>query len=159
MSSAHNEHDVAPPQPGHGEAVSHIEPDDIGVGLLSVLGTFVAVVVLLIAVLLQAWFYNWKVEFSARQSGPLDPQLTPATIAEKQLDRINTYGWVDRKAHIRAIPIDRAMELVAAELGGMPSREAGDMPSREAGGMPSREAGRHAEPAAPEKLDKERGEK
>ena len=34
--------------------------------MLTVLFAFVAVVVLLIVVLLQAWFYNWKVELLAR---------------------------------------------------------------------------------------------
>ena len=93
-----------------------VEPDDIGVGLLTVVGAFVAVVVLLIAVLLQAWFYNWQFDALAQGRGPLDPQETPAAIAKKQLQRIETYGWVDRKKEIRGIPIDRAMELVAKEL-------------------------------------------
>ena len=116
MSYSHSEQDVAPAQAGHGEDVSHIEPDDIGVGMLTVLFAFVAVVVLLIVVLLQAWFYNWKVELSAQRTGPIDVQQTPAAIAQKQLQRIETYGWADRKTQARAIPISRAMELVAAEM-------------------------------------------
>ena len=117
MSYPQSEENVAPTAAGHGEGVSHIEPDDVGVGLLTVLGAFVAVVVLLIVVLLQVWFYNWKVELSARRTGPLDPQQTPAAIAEKQLQRIETYGWADPKTKKeRTIPIGRAMELVAADL-------------------------------------------
>ena len=117
MSHPHSEKDIAPAPAGHGEGVSHVEPDDVGVGLLTVLGAFVAVVVLLIVVLLQAWFYNWKVELSARCTGPLDPQQTPAAIAEKQLQRIEKYGWADpRTKKVRTIPIGLAMELVAAEL-------------------------------------------
>ena len=84
MSYSHSEPDVAPAQAGHGEGVSHVEPDDIGVGLLTVLFAFVAVVVLLVVVLLQAWFYNWKVELPAQRTGPIDAQQTPAAIAEKQ---------------------------------------------------------------------------
>jgi len=116
MSYSHRQQDDSPAEAGHGENVSHIEPDDIGVGMLTVLFAFVAVVVLLVVVLLQAWFYNWKVELTAQRTGPIDVQETPAAIAQKQLERIESYGWADRKTQARAIPISRAMELVAAEL-------------------------------------------
>jgi hypothetical protein len=96
--------------------LSHTEPDDIGVGLLSVLFAFVAVVVLLVVVLLQAWFYNWKVELLAQRSGPINAQASPTAITKEQIQRIETYGWADPKKHTRAIPINRAMELVAREL-------------------------------------------
>ena len=122
MSYSPREPDVAPADPenrvpaGHGEGTSHIEPDDIGVGMLTVLFAFVAVVVLLVVVLLQAWFYNWKVEVLARSRDEYVEQ-TPAAIAQEQLQRIETYGWADPKTKKgRAIPISRAMELVAREL-------------------------------------------
>jgi hypothetical protein len=121
MSYSHSEHEVAPAQVGHGEAVSHIEPDDIGVGMLTVLFAFVAIVVLLVVVLLQAWFYNWKVEILT-QWPAIDVQQAPAAIAQRQLERIETYGWADRKTQTRAIPVSRAMELVAKELAS-PSKE------------------------------------
>ena len=116
MSYPPSEQDVAPTHSGQGQGVSHIEPDDIGVGLLTVLFALVAVVVVLIVVLLQAWFYNWKVELLAKRTGPIDMQQTPAVIAEKQLQRIETYRWAERKTKARAIPISRAMELVAADM-------------------------------------------
>ncbi len=115
MSYKRSAEDVAPAQADHGEGVSHIEPDDIGVGLLTVLFAFVAVVVLLVVVLLQAWFYNWRVDVLARNRDEY-VQQTPAAIAEKQLQQINFYGWTDGKPRTRAIPISRAMELVAKEL-------------------------------------------
>jgi hypothetical protein len=127
MSYTPSEEDAAPAQAGYGAEVSHIEPDDIGVGLLSVLFAFVAVVVLLVIVLLQAWFYNWKGDLLAQRNGPLDGQETAAATAEKQLQRIETYGWADRKTQARAIPIGQAMELVAADL-------AGEAPGKETGG-------------------------
>ena len=77
---------------------SHIEPDDIGVGMLTVLFAFVAVVVLLFVVLLQAWFYNWKVDLLAQRNGPIDVQRRPSRSPE-QLQRIESYGWADRKNH------------------------------------------------------------
>jgi hypothetical protein len=116
MSYSHSQQDIAPAGTDHVENVSHIEPDDIGVGMLTVLFAFVAIVVLLVVVLLQAWFYNWKVELTVQRTGPIEVQEAPAAIAQKQLERIETYGWADRKTHARAIPISRAMELVAKDL-------------------------------------------
>jgi hypothetical protein len=116
MSYPHGEPEVASAQADQAEGVSHIEPDDVGVGLLTVLFTFVAVVVLLVVVLLQAWFYNWQGDLLAQRTGPIDLQQSPAAIAQKQLQRIETYGWADRKTQARAIPISRAMELVAADM-------------------------------------------
>jgi hypothetical protein len=116
MSNSLGEEDTAASAVDHGGDVSHVEPDDIGVGMLTVLFGFVAVVVLLVVVLLQVWFYNWKVELSAQRAGPIDTQLAPAMIAEKQRQRIETYGWADPKTRARAIPIERAMELVAADM-------------------------------------------
>ena len=80
---------LPPAQAGHGEEVSHVEPDDIGVGLLTVLFAFVAVVVLLVVVLLQAWFYNWKVDLMAERTGPINVQQAPAAVAQRQLKRID----------------------------------------------------------------------
>jgi len=120
------EPDVAPAAAIHGEDVSHVEPDNIGVAMLSVLFAFVAIVIVLIAVLLQAWFYNWKVDLLAQRAGPIDEQQTPAAIAEMQLQRIETYGWADPKTKKeRAIPISRAMEIVAAEMAAESGKEAG----------------------------------
>jgi hypothetical protein len=102
---------------GRGEGHSGVEPDNIGVAGLSVLFALVAVVIVLIAVLLQAWFYNWKVDLLAQRAGPIDPQQTPAAIAQMQLERIETYGWADPKTKKnRTIKIERAMDLVADEM-------------------------------------------
>ena len=49
------------------ENPSQVEPDEVNVGLLGVVGTFLAVVVVLIVVLLQAWFYNWRASMRRRQ--------------------------------------------------------------------------------------------
>ena len=126
MSYSRSEPDVASAPANHAQDVSHIEPDDIGVGLLVVLGALVAVVVLLVAVLLQAWFYNWQGALQARnlqtqdlqaqENGLINGQRTPAAIAQEQLQRIETYGWADDKKRARTIPISRAMELVAKEV-------------------------------------------
>ena len=133
MSHPQSESDVAPAPAAHAEVVSHVEPDNIGVAMLSVLFALVAVVIVLIAVLLQAWFYNWKVELLAQRAGPIDEQQTPAAIADLQLQRIESYGWADPKTRKnRTIPIGRAMELVAAEMAAEAAAPA--VPGKETGG-------------------------
>ncbi len=129
MTHSPSEPEVATPQAGHGEEVSHVEPDDIGVGLLTVLFAFVAVVVLLVVVLLQAWFYNWKVNLMAERTGPINVQQAPAAVAQRQLKQIDRFGWADDKKQARAIPIDRAMALVVKEMAGDPGA-----PGKEKGG-------------------------
>jgi hypothetical protein len=105
------------------EEVSRIEPDEIGVGVLSVVGALCAVVLILIVVLVQAWFYNWKDELLAQRTGPIDEQSAPAAIAQRQLQRVESYGWADAKKHVRAIPIARAMELIVQENGDVPAEK------------------------------------
>ena len=97
--------------------ISHVEPDDIGVGMLTVVGALCAVVLVLIVVLLQAWFYNWQDALEAKR---LRPDRRPGHAGDNrpgQLQRIEHYGWADEKKHVRAIPIQRAMELVVDEYG------------------------------------------
>ncbi len=117
MSYTQGDGEVSPAHASPNGAVSHIEPDEIGVGMLIVLFAFCAIVILLIVVLLQAWFYNWKVDLLAQKADETVVQQTPADIARVQLERIETYGWVDPKTKKeRAIPIGRAMELVAEDM-------------------------------------------
>jgi hypothetical protein len=99
---------------GHGGETSHVEPDDIGVGMMVVLFGLCAVSLALIVVLLQAWFYNWKDAVAADRP---QPESEPAAIAAMQVARIDRYGWVDAKKQIRAIPITRAMDLIVEEYG------------------------------------------
>lgn len=42
-----------------------------------------------------------------------DPAAERLRVQEQQLEQLNGYGWVDRKAGIAHIPIDRAMEILA----------------------------------------------
>jgi len=42
-----------------------------------------------------------------------DPAADRIRIQKEQLEQLSSYGWVDRKAKIARIPIDRAMDLVA----------------------------------------------
>ena len=86
-------------------------------GLLAVVGTFTAVVVVLIVVLLQAWFYNWRGSMAEAKILPMNSPETPLGRAlVEQQEKINSYHWINREAQVRAIPIERAMELVAQEM-------------------------------------------
>jgi hypothetical protein len=98
---------------------SQVEPDNIDVGLLAIVGAFIGVVVLLIVVLLQAWFYNWKAEITAARTLPGDAPQTPygRALIEQQ-EQLNSYHWANRESKTRAIPIERAMELVVKEMSG-----------------------------------------
>ncbi|MGA2618193.1 MAG: hypothetical protein ABSF26_11320 [Thermoguttaceae bacterium] len=94
-----------------------VERDEVDIGLLSVVGTFIATVVLLIAILLQAWFYDWRAELTEGRSRPAtDPQTALGQALLEQQEQINHYHWINREAGTRAIPIQRAMELVVREL-------------------------------------------
>jgi hypothetical protein len=60
-----------------------------------------------------------------RPSGPQLEGLNPLGEMRRWRDpdqaRLHSYGWVDRRAGVARIPIDRAMELVAAEQSQPPS--------------------------------------
>jgi hypothetical protein len=94
-----------------------VEPDQVNVGLLAAVGAFMAVVVLLVVVLLQAWFYDWRGSLTRSRAVPSDSLETALGRAlVEQREPIRSYHWVNREAGIRAIPIERARELVAREM-------------------------------------------
>jgi hypothetical protein len=71
-------------------------------------------------------------------------QAEPSTEFQKMrktdLGHLNGYGWVDRKAGIAHIPIDRAMEIVARS----------GLPSAVGSGAPASAASPEAKPLPPE---------
>lgn len=52
---------------------------------------------------------------------------------EARLERLGSYGWVDRRAGVAHIPIDQAMELVVK---GVRAKPAGGPEERRIGGQP-----------------------
>jgi hypothetical protein len=110
-----------------------VEPDEVNVGLLAVVGTFAAVVVVLIVVLLQAWFYNWRGSMADAKTLPMNSPETPLGRAlVEQQEKINSYHWVNREAHVRAIPIQRAMELEVQEMAA--AQKSSEKPGAKRGG-------------------------
>jgi len=65
--------------------------------------------------------------FAESQTSPPSPRLQVRPVQDlKQLrsaedEKLNSYGWVDQKAGLARIPIDRAMDLLAQK--GLPVRE------------------------------------
>lgn len=51
-----------------------------------------------------------------------DPLLDLEKMRARDADRLSTYAWVDRDAGVVQLPIERAIELLAAR--GLPAREA-----------------------------------
>lgn len=101
----------------HPHAPAVIEEDEVNVGLLAIIGAFSAVALFLIVVLLQAWFYNWKGDLvAARGPGADSAQTLLARAIVEQQEQINHYHWVNRETKVRAIPIQRAMELVVQDM-------------------------------------------
>jgi hypothetical protein len=109
----------------------HQYGDQVNAGLIAMIGLFAAVVLLLIVVLLQAWFYNWKEGLAAAQLVPVDDPQTPlGQMRIEQEEQIDSYHWVDRQKQVRAIPIGRAMALVAEELAAGPKDRKREMKDR-----------------------------
>jgi hypothetical protein len=115
MSDPESKHESA--SAAHSDELSHVEPDDIGVGMMTVLFGLCGISLLLIVVLLQAWFYNWKDAVVADRPAEVNSPTTAAAIAAEQLKRIEGYGWADAKKTVRTIPISRAMDLIVDEYG------------------------------------------
>lgn len=89
--------------------------DDLNTPVIALVGFIGAVVLFAIIVFLQVVFY--RVE--ARQRYEKDISQAPAeltTLVHNQQARLAEYHWFDEKKKIVSIPIQRAMELVAAEL-------------------------------------------
>jgi hypothetical protein len=49
-----------------------------------------------------------------------DPAADLVRVKQEELERLNTYGWMDREHKIAHIPIERAMDLLARD--GLPAR-------------------------------------
>jgi hypothetical protein len=59
-----------------------------------------------------------------------EPPADFAKLKAEELRRLNGYGWVDRKAGIAHIPIDRAIEIVSSS--GLPATQPATVPGKPA---------------------------
>ncbi len=92
---------------------SSVQGDDINISLVVIVGALFAVLVFICIVGLQAWFYTYKDAEVASQT------TTSATLLEQaaiQQGKISRYDWVDTNRTAVRLPIDRAMDLVVADM-------------------------------------------
>jgi len=95
-------------------ATVHDDPNTPNTAFVS--AAFVVVLVAAV-VALQAHYENKVKEFSLEKTTDRSPRELLENRAAQQA-MIDRYEWVDREAGVVAIPVDRAMDLVASELAG-----------------------------------------
>jgi len=88
--------------------------DDPNVPLSAVVGIVGAILLFVIVVVLQAMFYHMEDAEHFRKVASSKYEALERLDAE-QLEVLNSYRWVNQNDGIVRIPIDRAMEIVAAE--------------------------------------------
>jgi hypothetical protein len=88
--------------------------DDPNVAASAVVGIISAILLFVIIVLLQTWFYRAEEDERYRKvySQPYQ-ELQKAD--NEQRERIGSYGWVSEGDGVAHIPIEEAMELVVEE--------------------------------------------
>ncbi len=88
--------------------------EDPNVPLSAVVGLVGAVLLFVVIVGLQALFYSMQRKEMAKKVTSQPYQALQQLDAD-QLERLNSYGWVNQAKGVVHIPIDRAMEMVASE--------------------------------------------
>lgn len=89
--------------------------DDPDVPASAIVGIIGAILLFVIIVALQALFYRMEERELVRKVYDQPYEELQALDAD-QLETLNSYGWVDQQNQIAHIPIERAMELVVADL-------------------------------------------
>jgi len=79
-----------------------------------VVGAVGAILLVICVVLLQAYFHASEKQEALRKVVAIVPEELAQARAE-QLGVLNSYRWIDEKAGVVGIPVERAMALVVAE--------------------------------------------
>jgi hypothetical protein len=87
--------------------------------LTALIGVVFAIALFALVVSLQALFYRQESEENARKVGAVAPEEL-SRLKAQQLETLHAYRYVDPKAGVVAIPIDRAIELVVRDGGRSP---------------------------------------
>ena len=88
--------------------------DDPNVAASAVVGVISAILLFVIIVVLQAFFYRAE-QNELQRKVYSQPYQALQQLDAKQLELLNSYGWVSEAEGTVHLPIERAMELVAAE--------------------------------------------
>ena len=89
--------------------------NDVNTPMIAIIGFLSALLLFAAVILLQVMFYR----IQARDRYHKDfgqPMRELTDLRHQQQARLSEYRWIDEKQKIAAIPIDRAMDLVVAEL-------------------------------------------
>jgi len=89
--------------------------DDVNTPVIALVGFISALLFFAIIILLEVAFY-WAEAQQRYEKDVSQPPLELTTLTHNQQARLAEYRWVDEKKGVVAIPIDRAMELVVADL-------------------------------------------
>jgi hypothetical protein len=102
---------------------SSVQQHDVNATKIAVIGVVSVLLVFVIIVGVQAWFYHQEDrELERKATGEVN--VTLADLRLKQQENINRYRWVDRNSGTVTIPIDRAIELAADRLSGSKQEQA-----------------------------------
>jgi hypothetical protein len=94
--------------------------DDPNVGMSAVVGIISAIFLFVLIVGLQALFFKMQEdELTAKVYSQSYEELR--TLDAKQLELLNSYGWVSQGDGVVHIPIERAMDLTVTDLAGAPT--------------------------------------
>jgi hypothetical protein len=88
--------------------------DDPNVAASAVVGIISAILLFVIIVVLQAFFYRAE-QGELERKVYSQPYQALQQLDANQLELLNSYGWVSEAEGTVHVPIDRAMELIAAE--------------------------------------------
>ena len=88
--------------------------DDPNVAASAVVGIISAILLFVIIVVLQAYFYGAEQSELERKVWS-QPYQALQQLDANQLELLNSYGWVSEAEGTVHVPIERAIDLIAAE--------------------------------------------
>ena len=88
--------------------------DDPNVAASAVVGIISAILLFVIIVVLQAFFYSAE-QRELEKKVYSQPYQALQQLDAKQLELLTSYGWVSEAEGLVRVPIERAMELVVAD--------------------------------------------
>jgi hypothetical protein len=137
---------------GHGPEQGHgvrSEEDRISTGAIVAVGVASLLIFTAASIVTSVYLH---VERTSTETAPIPPEIGQNKIGmveqqlfdlvtrgerqrSAQLERLGSYGWVDKQAGVVHLPIERAMDLVVQGIRPMPTTT-GPKPSETPGGQP-----------------------
>ena len=89
--------------------------DDVNTPAIAMVGLISALLFFASIILLEVMFYRMEAQ-QRYEKDISQPFIELTNLVQRQQAKLADYRWVDEKKGVVAIPIDRTMELVVAEL-------------------------------------------